>query len=95
MNKGNKPPQPMFCVWGGGALTLVILFGQPDSTNLSPSEGGKYKEILNDHDLEQLVHFLTREKNTLDLIITSLPGQFLNIQSADRLSDHDVVSLEL
>ena len=47
---------------------------------------------MNDHHLEQLVHFPTREKNTLDLIITSLPTQFLDIQSPDRLSDHDIVS---
>ena len=37
------------------------------------------------------LHFPTREKNTLDLIITSLPSQFLDIQSPDRLSDHDIV----
>ena len=42
--------------------------------------------------LEQLVHFPTREKNTLDLILTSLPGQFQEIHSPDKLSDHDVVS---
>ena len=47
---------------------------------------------MNDHDLEQLVHFLTREKNTLDLIPTSLPGQFKDIHSPDKLSDHDIVS---
>ena len=49
-------------------------------------------EILNDHHLEKLVHFPTREKNTFDLIITSLPSQFLDIQSPDRLSDHDILS---
>ena len=59
---------------------------------MSLSEGEKLIEILNDHHLEQLVHFPTREKNTLDLIITSLPSQFLYIQSPDRLSDHDIVS---
>ena len=42
--------------------------------------------------MEQLVHFPTREKNTLDLIITSLPSQFLDIHSSDSLSDHDIVS---
>ena len=47
---------------------------------------------MNDHDLEQLVHFPTREKNTLDLIFTYLPGEFLDIKSPDRLSDHDTVS---
>ena len=52
----------------------------------------KFIEILNDHHLEQLVHFPTRERNTLNLIITSLPSQFLDIQSPDRLSDHDIVS---
>ena len=47
---------------------------------------------MNDYGLEQLVHFPTRERNTLDLIITSLPGQFVDIHSPDRLSDHDIVS---
>ena len=42
--------------------------------------------------MEQVVHFPTREKNTLDLIITSLPSQFLDIHSPDSLSDHDIVS---
>ena len=47
---------------------------------------------MNDHDLEELVHFPTREKNTLDLILTALPGQFQDIHSPDKLSDHDIVS---
>ena len=59
---------------------------------LSLSEGEKFIEILNDHHLEQLVHFPKRDKNTLDLIITSLPCQFLDIESPDRLSVHDIVS---
>ena len=45
---------------------------------------------LNDHGFDQLVHFPTRERNTLDLIITSLPNQFVDIHSPDCLSDHDV-----
>ena len=48
-------------------------------------------DIMNDHGLEQLVHFPTREKNTLDLLLTSLPGQFQDIHSPDKLSDHDIV----
>ena len=56
----------------------------PDRLNksgspLSPSEDVKFIEILNDFHLDQLVHFLTRKKNSLDLIITSLLGQFLDI----------------
>ena len=47
---------------------------------------------MNDHGLEQMVHFPTREKNTLDLILTTLPGQFPDVHSSDKLSDHDIVS---
>ena len=59
---------------------------------LSQSEGQKLIDIMNDHGLEQLVHFPTRENNTLDLILTSLPGQFQEIHSPYKLSDHDVLS---
>ena len=59
---------------------------------MSPSEGEFLIEIMNDYGMEQLVHFPTRERNTLDLIITSFPGQFVDIHSPDRLSDHDIVS---
>ena len=47
---------------------------------------------MNDHGLEQKVHFpSTRDKNTLDLIMTSLPAQIVDIHSPARLSDHDIV----
>ena len=59
---------------------------------MSISEGEKFIEILNDHNLKQLVHFPTRESNTLDLLTTSLPGLFLDIQSPDKLGDNDIVS---
>ena len=56
------------------------------------SEGQMLIDIMNDHGLEQLVHFPSREKNTLNLILTSLPGQFQDIHSPDKLSDHDIVA---
>ena len=49
-------------------------------------------DVMNDHGLEQLVYFPTRKKNTLDLILTSLPSLFQEIYSQDKLSDHDVIS---
>ena len=58
-----------------------------DST-LSQSEGQILIDIMNDHGLEQMVHFPTREKNTLDLILTTLPGQFQDVHSPDKLIDH-------
>ena len=46
---------------------------------------------MNDHGLAQMVRFPTRGKNTLDLILTTLPGQFQDVHSPDKLSDHDIV----
>ena len=48
--------------------------------------------IMNDQGLEQLVHFPTREKNTLDLNLTSFPGQCQEIHFPDKLLEHDVDS---
>ena len=62
-----------------------------DST-LNQSEGQILIDIMNDHGFEQMVHFPTQEKNILDLILTTLPGQFQDVHSTDKLSDHDIVS---
>ena len=42
-------------------------------------------DVMNDHGLEQLVQFTTREKNILDLTLTSLPGQFQEIHITDKM----------
>ena len=47
---------------------------------------------MNDHGFEQMVHFPTRKKNILNLILTTLPGQFQDVHSPDNLSDHDIAS---
>ena len=39
-----------------------------------------------------MVHFPTWEKNTLDLILTTLPDQFQEVHSPDKPSDHDIIS---
>ena len=54
-------------------------------STLSHSEGQILIDILNDHGLEQMVHFPTREKNTLDLILTTLPCQFKDVHSLKNL----------
>ena len=61
-------------------------------TGLSQSEGQILLDIMNDLGLEQMVSVPTRDKNTLDLILTSLPGQIEDIHSPDKLSDHNIVS---
>ena len=91
-HKGNN--RPSVHVLGGFNFKDIAW---PDRLNksgsmLSQSEGQMLTDIMNDHGLEQLVHFPTRGENTLDLIVTSLPGIFQEIHSPDKLSDHDVMS---
>ena len=69
-----------------------IVWPDRNGTMLSQSEGQVLVDIMNDHVLEQLVNFPTREGNTLDLILTSLLGQFQEVHSPDKLSDHDIVA---
>ena len=59
---------------------------------LSQSEEQVSIDILNDHGLEQLIHFPTLKENTLELIITPTSGQFQDIHSPDKLSDHEIVA---
>ena len=92
INKGNKPP--LIHVLGDFNFRDIVW---PDrlsksGSSLSQTEGQILIDIMNDHGLEQLVNFPTRERNTLDLILSSLPGQFVDIHSPDKLSDHDIVS---
>ena len=92
INKGNKPP--LIHVLGDFNFRDIVW---PDrlsksGSSMSHTEGQILIDIMNDHGLEQLVNFPTRERNTLDLILTSLPGQFADIHSPDKLSDHDIVS---
>ena len=63
-----------------------------NGTMLSQSEGQVLVDIMNDHGLKQQVNSPTREENTLDLILTSLPGQFQEVHSSDKLSDHHMVA---
>ena len=86
VHKGNNPP-PSVHVLGDFNFGEIVW---PDRLNksgspLSQSEGEILIEIMNDYGLEQLVHFPTRERNTLDLTITSLPGQFVDIHSPDSI----------
>jgi hypothetical protein len=45
--------------------------------------------------MEQMVDFPTRGNHTLDLIVTTLPGQIREVYSPDQLSDHEIVSCHL
>ena len=78
INKGNKPP--LIHILGDFNLRDIVW---PDrlsksGSSLSQTEGQILIDIVNDHGLEQLVSFPTRERNTLDLILSvcrhSFPG---------------------
>ena len=52
-------------------------------------------EILQDHGLQKLVTFPTRQVNMLDLVATNKPSSIINIQSLAGVSDHDIVLFEV
>ena len=81
-HKGNKLPSVH--VLGDFNFKDIAWPGRLNKSGsmLSQSEGQMLIAIMNDHGLEQLLHFPPREKNTLDLILIS----------PDKLSDHDFVS---
>ena len=69
INKGNKPP--LIHVLGDFNFRDIVW---PDrlsksGSSLSQTEGQILIDIMNDHGLEQLVNFPTRERNSLDLIL--------------------------
>ena len=54
-----------------------------------------FSDILDDHGLTQLVQEPTRNKNTLDLLITNYPSKILRIDVTPGISDHDIVYTEM
>ena len=77
LHNGNNPPSVH--VLGDFNFRDIVW---PDRLNkqgssIRMSGGAKLVELISDHELQQVVHFPTRGQNTLDVIITSLPGQFL------------------
>eukprot|EP00918_Siedleckia_nematoides_P106263 GHVU01231915.1.p1 GENE.GHVU01231915.1~~GHVU01231915.1.p1 ORF type:complete len:143 (-),score=2.01 GHVU01231915.1:23-451(-) len=65
------------------------------ASHLSKGEGQLFLDILDDFYMDQLFNFPTREINTLDLIITTCPDQYIDAHSPDKLSDHDVIAATL
>jgi hypothetical protein len=67
----------------------------PNSKHICQSGGQAFIDILNDHHMEQMVNFPTRDNSTLDLIVTTLPEKIREAYSPDQLSDHEIVSCHL
>jgi hypothetical protein len=55
----------------------------------------RFGNILDDHSLTQVVEEPTRDKNTLDLIATSIPSKVNSVQVIPGISDHDIPMVEL
>ena len=55
----------------------------------------KFKDILDDNGLIQMVEEPTRGENTLDLILTNNPSTFTRIETIPGISDHDIVFSEI
>ena len=49
-------------------------------------------DVLNNHNLEQLVNSPTRQNNVLDLVFTSTPSLIEKVQTHPGMSDHEIVT---
>ena len=66
-----------------------------DGNELSHSDGLALIDIMQDYYMVQFVYFPTQGPNTLDLIISNLPGLVTDCFSPGKLSDHDTVACTL
>ena len=55
-----------------------------------PGLHNDFHDLINDHDLEQLVWEPTREDNTLDLYLTNCPQLIPRTEVIPGLSDHNI-----
>ena len=91
---GKKNQQPFVHIMGDfnyPKINWLNLKNKNSENCLCDSEGQLLIDIMHEIGAEQLVLFPTREKNTLDLLITTYPSFYSEVTSPDRLSDHDMV----
>ena len=60
-----------------------------------PRNHYRLAEILDDNGLVQFIEEPTRNKNTLDLLITNIPSKILRTDIIPGISDHDIVYAEI
>ena len=59
-----------------------------------PTLHNRLIDIINDHRMEQVVEYPTREDNTLDLVITNTPNIIPRVELLPGIFDHDIVYFE-
>ena len=64
------------------------------SPSVYPRLHTQFLDLLNDHGLQQMVTFPTREKNTLDLFVTNFPTLVPRTEAVPGISDHFAVYME-
>lgn len=62
--------------------------------SVHPRLHNDFLDLLNDHGLQQMVTFPTRENNTLDLFVTNFPSLVPRIEGVPGVSDHFAVYME-
>ncbi len=60
-----------------------------------PTLHKRFREILEDQHLVQLVEEPTRKKAILDLITTSYPAKISQVDEIPGISDHDILTVDI
>ena len=68
--------------------------GSLKTHNCYPRLHTKFIDIINDHGLQQMVTFPTRDNNTLDLFLTNHPSLVPRVEGVPGISDHLAVYME-
>ena len=90
--------QPCFHVLGDfnySKIDWLTRLNKDSGLCLTDSSGKLLVDILNDFAADQLVNFTTRGDNTLDLLLTNSPSQYVDVSPLDPFSDHEALLCRL
>ncbi|KAJ8031305.1 hypothetical protein HOLleu_27992 [Holothuria leucospilota] len=90
--------QPCFHILGDfnfSRIDWLTRLNKDSGLCLTNSSGKLLLDIINDFAADQLVNFATRGDNTLDLLITNSPSQYIEVSPLDPFSDHEALFCRL
>ena len=85
----------------GGDFNLPSVTWSDDGASITPSPtygrelNDLFLDLINDANLEQMVQQPTRQKNILDLVLSSHPDMISNVDVVPGMSDHEIIVFDI
>ena len=61
----------------------------------TPAPANKLMQLVADNNLTQLVHETTRQKNILDLVLSTEEVLIVNLKITDKIGDHKTITFSI